>query len=606
MMGTRGTLQAKLFWAFTLVTAIAVALPVVLSRNALYQDRLDLVSRQALTHASVIKSVLDSGASEVQIKALLASVKQAGARMTIATGDGRVIHDSHVGGNALPELDNHNDRPEIEAARGEGKGVSLRRSNTLGIDAMYAAALLTNGDVLRLSVPMADIRHSLVKQLSALSVTLAGVAALCLLLSIFITRRFRNDIDAMAEVVAGIARNKGGRRLLNVPGREFLPLAHAVNRMAENIEEYVATTTDQHTQLEVILDSVHEGIVVLSPMGNVRRYNRAVLALFPDFEETMGRQLIEGMPVPALQRRVEEVLRGQAAEQGGNSFDEEAIHFEHAGRFLVAHISRPVEKNQSLGAVIVIYDATHIMRLERVRRDFVANVSHELRTPLTAISGYAETLMDLDELEPAYRNFAGVIHKHARALGRVIGDLLFLARIEDTREEIRTAPLDPAQSLREALRLCADQAEKKRLRVTMGLEEGAFVMGNASLLTQVFRNLLENACRYSPDGGEIAVSGTVNGREMRFSVKDQGPGIPKEELTRIFERLYQVKKQRNSGSSGIGLAICKHIIERHGGRIWAESPYQGFATAMLFTLPIAGEPEDSGHDYDDTYETAGK
>jgi len=587
MITTRGTLQVKLLWAFTLVTVIAVALPAVLSRNALYQDRVDLASHHALAQVSVIKSVLEAGADETQINALLEAVKNDGARMTIATKDGKVTHDSHVSGEALPVLDNHSDRPEIETARAKGKGVSLRQSNTLGIDAMYAAVLLADGSVLRLAVPMANIRSSLEKQLSALSVTLVSVGVLCILLSIFITHRFRNGIDAMAEVVAVIAKNKGGRRLFNVPGKEFLPLAYAVNRMAENIEEYIITTTDQHTQLEVILESIHEGIIVLNAKGNIRRYNRATLSLFPAIEEGMGKQLIEGLPVPALQRSVENMLQERASSPDGFFQEEEAIHFEHDGRFLVAHISRPVEKNQSLGAVIVIYDATHIMRLERVRKDFVANVSHELRTPLTAISGYAETLMNLEELEPTHRNFAGIIHKHAQALGRVISDLLALTRIEDTKEKIPLVPVRPDQPLREAIRLCVDLADKKRLRFVIDLEEDMSVMGNASLLTQVFRNLFENACRYSPEGGEVVVSGMVTGKEMLFSVKDQGPGIPPEELTRIFERLYQVKKQRNSGSSGIGLAISKHIIERHGGRIWAESPCQGFATAMLFTLPVA-------------------
>ncbi len=595
MIATRGTLQARLFWAFALVTVIAVALPAVLSRNALYNDRLDLAGRQALSEVSVIKGMLEAQASERQIQAVLRAVKDSGARVTITSKDGAVIHDSHVEDGALPGLDNHGDRPEIEDALARGQGVSLRHSNTLGIDAVYAAVPLRDGGVLRLAVPMAGIRRNLEKQLATLSVTLVSVAALCLLLSVGITRRFRNGIDTMAEVVAGIARGKGGKRLLRVPGREFLPLAHAVNRMAGNIEEYVETTTDQHTQLEVILDSMHEGILVLGPGGNIRRCNRAVLALFPSLKEAMGKQLIEGLPVPVLQRRVEEVLQGQAAGTGGEADDDGAVHFEHDGRFLVAHISRPVAKNQSLGAVIVVYDATHIMRLERVRRDFVANVSHELRTPLTAISGYAETLMGLEELEPAHRNFAAIIHKHAQALGRVIGDLLALARIEDTKEKIAFAPVAPLEPLHEAMRLCADQAVKKRLRFTIALEEGAKVMGNDSLLGQVFRNLLENACRYSPEGGEIAVSGTVEGKMMVFSVKDQGPGIPRQELTRIFERLYQVKKQRNSGSSGIGLAISKHIVERHGGGIWAESPYQGFATAMRFTLPVAdGRKTDGG------------
>ncbi len=140
MITTRGTLQARLFWAFALVTIIAVALPAILSRNALYRDRLDLASSQALTQVSVIKAMLESGVDQPQIEALLASVKEAGARMTIATEDGRVIHDSHVGGAALLEMDNHNDRPEIESARLKGKGVSFSHSKKLDIDAKYAAA----------------------------------------------------------------------------------------------------------------------------------------------------------------------------------------------------------------------------------------------------------------------------------------------------------------------------------------------------------------------------------------------------------------------------------------------------------------------------------
>ena len=589
MIATRGTLQARLFWAFTLVTLIAAALPAVFSRNTLYQDRLDLAGRQALAQVSVIQSVLEANADERQIAALLAAVKEIGARMTVTGSDGTVLRDSHIEGDALLQLDSHGDRPEIEAALREGRGISLRHSNTLGIAAVYAAVRLANGDILRLAVPQANIRRGLEKELSMLSAVVACVAAVCLLLSVFITRRFRNGIDTMAEVVAVIAKNKGGRRLLNVPGREFLPLAYAVNRMAENIEEYVATTTDQHTQLEVILDSMHEGILVLGPSGKIRRYNRAVQALFPAIGEALDRQLIEGIPIPALQRRVDELLHDEVPEKDRERQGDDAVHFEQDGHFLVAHLSRPVERNQSLGAVIVIYDATHIMRLERIRRDFVANVSHELRTPLTAITGYAETLAGLEELDPAHRNFAAIIHKHAQALARVVSELLALARIEDTREKIQLSPVDPVEPLNEAIRLCAEAAGRKSLRFDLALADGMVVMGNTPLLAQVFRNLLENACRYSPEGGTIAISGAARENEAVFSVMDQGPGIAVEELSRIFERLYQVKKQRNSGSSGIGLAISKHIVERHGGTIWAESPYHGFATAMLFTLPLAGK-----------------
>jgi two-component system phosphate regulon sensor histidine kinase PhoR len=275
---------------------------------------------------------------------------------------------------------------------------------------------------------------------------------------------------------------------------------------------------------------------------------------------------------------------------GEAAAEDEAVHFElPAGRFLVARLALPVERNAFLGAVIVIHDVTPIMRLERARRDFVSNVSHELRTPLTAIVGYAETLLTSEDLREEYRNFAGVIHKHATALDRIINDMLALARVENGREPIPFAPTDAAAALECALSACREQADAKGVTFAVKLD-AAPVLANAQLLTQVFRNLLENACRYSPVGGEIRIASRRDGEEVLFTLADSGPGIPREELPRIFERFYQIKKERNSGTSGIGLAICKHIIERHGGRIWAESPYGDAATAMLFTLPAADVP----------------
>lgn len=586
MNAPRMTLRARLFLAFTLISLLAVTLQAIHFRNRLEQERLDIAGRQIQAQAFVFKNLFEAeGAGEQErLAALLAAAKNAGLRMTVTDRSGTVLHDSHFTNAPLQDMDNHNDRPEIEAAALSGHGISIRHSNTLGLGTLYAAAKLDNGGVLRLAEPLPAVHNFRKTGMPTLVLMLAGIGCLCFVLSVIITRRFRDGIDTMAEVVGDISRKKGGRRLLQVPGREFLPLAHAVNRLAENIENYVTATTDQQTQLEVILDSMHEGVLVLGPSGNIRRYNRALQALFPSVSQAAGKQLIEGIPVPALQRKVDELLQNES----GENHTDEAIHLEmESGRFLIAHLSHPVTRNRSLGAVIVVYDATEIMRLEGVRKDFVANVSHELRTPLTAITGYAETLMHLDELSPEHRRFAAVIHKHAQTLDRVIDDLLSLARIENTREKISLAPSNPADPLNEALRLCNDQMEQKQLRLSVELDRSRHIMGNASLLVQVFRNLLENACRYSPQEGEILVSGTVQEREMLFSINDQGPGIPGEELSRIFERLYQIKKQRNSGFSGIGLAISKHIIERHGGRIWAESPCGDFATAMRFTLPLA-------------------
>ena len=580
-----GSLYARLFWAFALVTAIAVALPAVFSRNALYQDRISLAGEQALAQAAFARGMLESGPTEAQVRDLFAAAKALAFRMTLTDAAGTVLRDSHIGEDGVSRLDNHGDRPEIEAARAVGSGISLRHGNSLGIDAVYAAVAMRNGGVLRVAVPLAVIEKSLRREIMVLAGTVAGAAALCLLLAAIITRNVRRRMDGMAEVVADIARDKGGRRLRDIRWKEMEPLARAVNHMADTIEEYVRTTTDQQGQLETILDSMHEGVLVLGPTGTVRRWNRALAALFPDIAGAAGRAVIEGIPLPALQQRVTALLEGRRDGEGPGP--EAAIPFEMpAGRFLVAHVSGPASRNESLGAVIVVYDATEIMRLEGARRDFVSNVSHELRTPLTAITGYAETLMTADDLDGEYRRFAGIIHKHAASLARIISDLLALARIENARETIALAPVEPGLAVKEAVAATRGQAEARGVAISLDLEPG-LVSGNGALLAQVFRNLLENACRYSPEGGTVRVSSRREGGLVLFAVADDGPGIPRAELSRIFERFYQVKKERNSGTAGIGLAICKHIIERHGGRIWAESPYGSAATAMLFTLPAA-------------------
>ena len=581
MPARRRSLQARLFWSFALVTVLAAVLPFAFSRGTLYEDRLDSARRQALAQAMFAKGLFETELSGEHMQQLLTNTKALSMRLTLTGPTGKVLRDSDFPSEYLPALDNHNDRPEIEEALAKGEGFSLRRSNTLGYDVMYAAVRLANGSTLRIGVPLAGIQRGIERELSFLSVVIAGVTGLCLLLSIIITRNMRHGMSGMASVVESISLGNYQRRLHAVPGREFVPLAKAVNRMAERIETFVQTTSDQQAQLEIILDSMHEGVLVIGPGGNIRRFNKALELLFPAVSSAVGKQVVEAIPVPLLQRRIEEILRQGA----GHS---EALHFElPLGRFLVAHLSQPVTSNVHLGAVAVFYDATEIMRLERVRRDFVSNVSHELRTPLTAITGYAETLMNLDDAGPDQRHFAEVIHKHGIFLAKVVDDLLALARVENTREKIPLAPVDALLAVEEAVQLCREKASRKSIQFVVQVEKGKHVLSNGPLLTQIFRNLFENACRYSPEGGAIRITATRREKDILFTVADNGPGIAPHELPRIFERFYQVEKQRNSATSGIGLAICKHIVERHGGRIWAESPFGNEATAMLFTLPLA-------------------
>jgi two-component system phosphate regulon sensor histidine kinase PhoR len=223
----------------------------------------------------------------------------------------------------------------------------------------------------------------------------------------------------------------------------------------------------------------------------------------------------------------------------------------------------------------VLHDITELRRLERVRRDFVANVSHEFKTPLTAIQGFAETLLGgaLDDKANRAR-FVEIIREHARRLARLTDDLLKLSRIEAGRLELVLRPISVEAIVNGCVETARLKAEAKGLRIHVDLPDGLPpVRGDGAQLGEVLQNLLDNALQYTPSRGQIDVSARSNAHEVTFTVSDTGIGIPETDLERIFERFYRVDaaRSREAGGTGLGLAIARHIVDAHGGRIWVES-----------------------------------
>ena len=231
----------------------------------------------------------------------------------------------------------------------------------------------------------------------------------------------------------------------------------------------------------------------------------------------------------------------------------------------------------------------------RGRKEFVAHVSHELRTPLTAIAGYAETLRDSAAEDPSIcAKFAETILRNAQHMGTMVEDLLKLSRIESGAVPMEMETVKAASILSDVTTACQPQTAAHNLTLETDIDPALTVRADPHFIGQVFRNLIENACRYAPEGSTIKVSGGKrldhNGLpEALFMICDDGPGIPQADIARVFERFYRVEKHRSSpASTGLGLAICKHIVERHGGRIWAEP---GPGGCLQFTLPLAAETE---------------
>ena len=590
-MGHRSfSFQTKLFLAFSLVTILASILPGVFSSRTLYEDRLELAVKQAQTQAKIFKSILQSNPSKEQLRLILQSARELSLRVTIMDKSGKVLEDSSFEEEMTSSLDNHKDRIEIEKAEQYGEGVSIRHSNSLNVDLIYVAQSLDDGKILRVAIPLANIKNSYQTEVSFLSFMVLGVIFFCLLLSIFLASRIRKSVGEMAKVVESISLGNYHIRLREVPGRELQPLADSVNRMAKNIEKQIETSTLQQVQLETILDSLSEGVLVLDHSGQVYKYNPALEKLFPKItRDWIGKQPIEAIPIPELQVQVEKML--QNPQTDSEMMRNISFEFElPSRRSVIVYISRPAKPNPFLGAVVVFYDATKIIRLERVRSDFVSNVSHELRTPLTAIASSAEILMEMKNIDEEYKKFPEIIYKHATSLSRMVSDLLTLARVENDEEAIELTEVSPIPALNEAIGFCQTSLDEKKCKIDIKIPEKAILKANSFLLTQVFRNLLENACRYSQEYGVITITGETAGNFMQFTVADTGEGIPAQYLKRVFERFYQVDKVRSKTSSGLGLSICKHIVERHGGRIWAESPFKGKGTAIMFTIPLLNNP----------------
>ncbi len=420
-----------------------------------------------------------------------------------------------------------------------------------------------------------------------LSAVVAGI------LTMVLQKIIRGEFLHVKDFVKSISNGEYQRRLSAAPCDAYVALVNPINNLAMHFEDQVKTLTARNEELHTILDTMTEGVLVLTAKGSIQHCNKALQRMFPSTAEAQGWQVVEAIPMPSLQKAVDDILHTPVSQNqngNGNGFDKVTASLQlelSSERVFSVHLTRAQSCSSQLGAVVVFHDISPIVRLERVRRDFVANVSHELRTPLTAIQGYAETLATTQGFPEEFLRFVEIIRKNGAYLARMVEELLALARLENTHLPLQTMVVHPYESLQAAFALCRQQLDLRKVSLKLDFPEDIKVCANTQHLTQIFRNLIENAGRYAPESGEIFVHAHVDNttQDAHFTVCDKGPGIPEEDCMRIFERFYRVEKHRSHGSTGLGLAICKHTVERLGGRIWVESPAQEYATVFHFTIP---------------------
>lgn len=519
--------------------------------------------------------------------------KESGYRITYIAQGGHVTADSEVPFSEIGNLDNHASRPEVIQARERDIGFAIRFSHTLQKNLVYVAKTTklpgtAHAGVLRLAIPLSTFKErfdTLSKSvLAAIFLTFAVLAVI----SYVLIHQLDKPVQKMIAATKAIGQGDYRQRIHFQHGHDFYQLGRSINTMAELIDRQIQTITGQKQQLEAVFNGMKEGVMVLDSQGKLTSFNRALTEIIPLAPQCIGRKPLEVTMSLELQKACEYVL-STSSDLDSYPYLLQVVLRGGESTYDVSIVQLP-DSETGMGAIVVFHDISELKRLEKVRQDFVANVSHELRTPLTSIKGYTETLVAESEHTPeTLTSFLQIILKNTNHMVKMVDDLLQLARLEAQPSLTTAAPIDAGEALTTAWRACAPLAESKGVSIENDLpEKGLEVMIDFDQLVQLFRNLIENAIKYSPSGEVIRINHKTDANKVTFSVSDNGPGIPKQHQQRIFERFYRVEKHRSNypGSTGLGLSICRHIIMNHGGRIWVSSPngFEGNGTTVYFTL----------------------
>ena len=496
-------------------------------------------------------------------------------RATIIARDGTVLADSEADPKTM---ENHAGRAEVAAALNGATGTATRRSRTVGVEFFYVAILVPGGDkVARLAYPISSIRTHVAEIRTTLLRATAWALLFALVLAVVVAQTISARLKRIVRFAGQVAAGDLSARIAESGSDEIAQVAMALDRTARRLEENFAAVRESRAELEALLNSMNDGVIAVSPEMKVLWANQAITGI-------VHQPVRMGAPVTELVRHPDFLSTLRAALHSKQR--ESSIVTALSGRRSFSITAEPLPDG---GVVSVLHDISEIERVEKTRRDFIANVSHELRTPLTSIRGYAEMLLEPDKIaNGTTRDFLQVIQRNAERMSRLTEDLLVLARVESGEEKLDLRPHTATVLVAEAAASMRANANAASVALSLAEVPESSVLADAYAIHQVFANLVSNALRYAPSGKRIVIGAQEQPSAVEFFVQDFGPGIASEHLPRIFERFYRVDKARSreTGGTGLGLAIVKHIVLNHGGAVRVESS-AGHGCTFFFTLPKA-------------------
>ncbi|WP_302631482.1 ATP-binding protein [uncultured Clostridium sp.] len=477
-------------------------------------------------------------------------------RVSIIDKEGQVLYDS-IG----EIIDNHVNREEVVEAFDKGVSSLVRFSDTVGKDLVYYATRIDDNTVIRTSAQMSDTKLITSKSSKYFLLIIIGVVVISIVLCEKLVKIIVQPVRELEEVTKKIANGDLNKRAVIYYNDEIGSLAKTFNEMADMLEIKISDSLDKQNKLEAILESMESGVIAITAAGKVMLINPYAKSLFGIGEDIIGKNISNYIIDHDFLSFIRDVM----------DIDAKEIKLFHPFEREIKVKKAPIigQRGSEIGIVISIQDITDIKRLENMRSQFVANVSHELKTPLTSIKGFSETLRIVDD-ENTKNKFLDIIDKETDRLTLLIDDILILSNIENMNK-LSNEKFNPNEVVEDVINMIKKEAAKKNISIEVEKKFNGLLVGDKDKFYQVVLNLTTNSIKYSNENGNVKIFTNKSKDKFVLMVKDDGIGIPKEDLPRIFERFYIVDKSRTSKSTGLGLAIVKHIVKLFNGEIFVES-----------------------------------
>jgi two-component system phosphate regulon sensor histidine kinase PhoR len=540
-------------------------------------DIKDTLRGEALLVAEVVAPYLSGQDDVSKLPAVARRLgTKMGTRVTVIDMGGDVLGDSHEEASAMP---NQREWPEVQAAAGMIAWETAVRQERM----LLAVAVEDGGKlvgVVRVSMSLSEVNAGVRYITTVVALATGIIILLSLMAAALIARATTGPIKQVTAAAHTLASGEVGHHITVTSKDEVGQLAHAFNEMSTSLRDTLDTIYQERNQLSTLLAAMADGMMMTDAQGRVLLSNCAAGELF-GFEEEKA----TGLPLIGVIRDHE--ITG-AMEQCLKTAQPQSLQVETRPdrRFLRVVATPLVEDDMVYGVLLVMQDLTELRQLQSVRQEFIGNISHELRTPLASVKVLAETLQRAVKDDPAaVAGFLSRIDDEVDSMAQLVEELVELSRIETGQAGLSLAEVDLnllAVEMQGSMKL---QAGRKG--VDLLVEQSLHLppaWADAERVRRVLANLVHNAIKFTPTGGRVTVTALPGGGEVTVRVTDTGVGIPDEDLTRVFERFYKVDKSRSGEGTGLGLAIAKHVVQAHGGRIWAESQV-GKGSTFSFTLP---------------------